>query len=397
MSRNIATAAVGAWLLALSLAFSQAADAKDPSASTPSPAWWVSGEALVWGVKSAPLPPTLTTFVPGSLSDTTGSGGDLGVSGTSVLSPSEMGYGMLPGGRFTLGHWLNSNQSVGLEGDGFFLVGANANFSASSGGSPSLRVPFNNVPPGAGFPLGSSSFVLADPNFAAGGQIIRSSLQLWGLEGNALFPTVEKGPFRLSFLAGVRYVNLREGLSIASTETLLDGSGAFTGSDSFATRNQFLGGQLGAKAQLQFDQFDGSLLAKMALGNNHQTVSINGSSSVTGFGEPAGSTITPGGIFAEGTNIGNESRNVFAYVPEAQVQVGYNFLDRIRVFIAYDFLYLSNAVRPGDQVDTTLNFTGNPTIGGAGSTLTGAARPQPQFKSSSFWAQGINIGLGYKF
>jgi hypothetical protein len=40
-----------------------------------------------------------------------------------------------------------------------------------------LRVPFSNVPPGAGFPLGSSSFVLADPGFAAGGQVISSSLQ----------------------------------------------------------------------------------------------------------------------------------------------------------------------------------------------------------------------------
>jgi len=261
--------------------------------------WWVKGEALVWSVKSAPLPPTLTTFAPGSLSAITGAGGDVGVAGTTILSPDNMRFDPLAGGRFTLGHWLDPNQSLGVEGAGFFLGSRNAGFSETSGGAPPLRVPFTNVPPGAGFPLGNSSFVLADPGVAAGGQVISSSLQFWGAEGNAIFHAFNARTVNVSLLAGVRYLNLSEGLTIASTETLLPpfAGNTFTGTDSFGTRNQFFGGQVGAKAETQYGRFDGSLLGKLAFGDNYQTVSVNGSSAVSGFGFPPGS-VTPGGIFA---------------------------------------------------------------------------------------------------
>ena len=53
-------------------------------------------------------------------------------------------------------------------------------------------------------------------------------------------------------------------------------------------------------------------------------------------------------------------------------------------------------MRPGDQIDTTLNLTGSPVIS-PGSTLTGAARPMPLFNGSSFWAQGVKFGASYLF
>ncbi len=202
----------------------------------------------------------------------------------------------------------------------------------------------------------------------------------------------------MSVLAGFRYIDLREGLTIASTENLL---GAFAGTsytanDNFATKNQFFGAQLGVKAEKQFGQFDGSAVAKVALGDNRQTVSIYGNSIVTGnsFGVPAG--ITPGGIFTQATNIGRQSRNQFAVVPEAQLEVGYHVSSGMRIFVGYDFIYLNNVVRPGNQIDTTINFTGNPAITPPG-VLTGAARPGPQFNGSAFWAQGVKLGASYAF
>ncbi len=130
---------------------------------------WVSGETLLWWQKSAPLPPTLTTFAAGSPSATAGFGGALGNLGTTVLSPDHLGYDMDVGGRFTLGYWLDDDRQVGIEASGFFLGTQTATFSVASNGSTPLRVPFVNVPPGAGFPLGESSFVLANPGFAWGG------------------------------------------------------------------------------------------------------------------------------------------------------------------------------------------------------------------------------------
>ena len=372
---------------------------KAPPKPSPAPTWWVSGGALLWSVKSAPLPPTLTTFAPGSPSASTGFGGALGIPGTIVLSPDHLGYGLFPGGQLTIGRWLSSDPRFGLEASGFLLGSRSAGFSSSSAGSPSLRVPFFNVPPGAGFPLGSSSFVLADPAFASGGQTVSSSLQFWGIEGNGLYRAYNGPGASVAVIAGLRYIDLREGLSIVSSESLLPPSaaGSFTGTDNFATRNQFFGAQLGVKAQQQFGQFDGSVVAKVAVGDNYQTVSINGNSVVSGtaFGTPPG--MTPGGIFTQLTNIGQQSRNQFAAVPEAKVELGYRLSSGIRFFVGYDAIYLSNVVRPGNQIDTTLNLTGNPAISGPGAVLTGAPRPGPLSNGSSFLAQGIQIGASYAF
>lgn len=350
---------------------------------------------MLWAVKSAPLPPTLTTFAAGTPSAVTGNGGELGVAGTSVLSPDHLSSNPFAGGRFTVGRWL-TDPRFGVELDGFFLASRNAGFSATSNGSIPLRVPFFNVPPGAGFPLGSSSFLLADPNFAAGGQSISSSLGFWGIEANGLYRGVTLGRLDITILAGFRYIDLREGLSIVSTENQLPPlSGSYVGTDSFSTRNQFFGAQIGAKAQQQFGRFDASGVAKLALGDNYQTVIVNGFSTAAGFAGAA--PFSPGGIFTQVTNIGQQTRNQFAVVPEAQVQVGYRLQGGVRLFAGYDFLYVSNVLRPGNQIDTTLNLTSNPTISGTGSTLTGAARPMPLLNGSSFWAQGVKLGAGYTF
>jgi hypothetical protein len=420
MSRRIASVAAQASLIGLASALAQMANAQaqlvapsapirstnaaapatgnapDPLVTPPSSAWWASAEALVWDVRSAPLPPTLTTFAPGTPSATTGFGGQLGVPGTSVLSPDHIGYGMAPGARFSLGHWLDTNPKWGIEGEGFFLDSRTASFSASSSGTPPLRVPFTNVPPGDGFPLGPSSFVLADPGFAAGSQVIDSSLQFWGAEGNGLYRALDAGPYHVSLLAGVRYLDLREGLSITSNEAVPT-EGSYSAFDKFETRNQFIGGQVGVKANAQFGQFDGSLLAKVALGDINQTVIANGSSVVTGFGGPSTPTTTPGGLFTQTTNIGQQNRNAFSAVPEARFELGYWLLPGIRLSAGYDFIYLGNVVRPGNEIDTTLNLTTNPAISGPGVAAMGAARPEPLSTRSSFWAQGVTVHLTYRF
>lgn len=402
MIRSFATATACLAYAALAFGALDAAGAADLPVKAPPqqpalPNWWVSGGPLLWSVKSGPLPPTLTTFVAGSPSAANGAGGALGIPGTIVLSPDHVEYDPFVGGRIAVGRWL-ADQRFGLEAEGFVLGSRSTDFSAASDGTVPLRVPFVNVPPGAGFPLGSSSFVLADPAFAAGGQSISSSLRFWGVEGNGLYRAYSGPEFSVSILAGLRYIDLREDLSIASTESLLPApSASFTGTDSFSTKNQFFGAQLGVKAQKQLGTFDGSVVAKVALGDNYQTVSVNGSSLVVGtaFGIPPG--LTPGGIFAQTTNTGQQTRNQFAVVPEVQLQLGYRASSGLRLFIGYDILYLSNVVRPGNQIDTTINFTGNPTINGPGTTLTGAPRPAPQFNGSSFWAQGVQFGASYAF
>ena len=71
--------------------------------------------------------------------------------------------------------------------------------------------------------------------------------------------------------------------------------------------------------------------------------------------------------------------------------------------IGYDFLYWSSVVRPGDQIvpeasagaKTPPPFGQVPTFPGFG---PGAAPVPPvPYQTSSFWAQGLNFGIGLRF
>jgi hypothetical protein len=103
-----------------------------------------------------------------------------------------------------------------------------------------------------------------------------------------------------------------------------------------------------------------------------------------------------GGVFALPTNIGRTSHNVFAVVPEGIFKIGIKMGDSGRFFVGYNFIYLSDAVRPGDQVDRSINPTQVAALNPAG-VLSGIDRPRPLFNRSDFWAQGLMIGLETRY
>ena len=81
-------------------------------------------------------------------------------------------------------------------------------------------------------------------------------------------------------MTGFRYLQLNDSLGV--TETLLAPGGAgIIVNDSFGTRNNFYGGQLGLRGQYQCGGFFVNGTAKLALGTVYQTVNINGASVVT--------------------------------------------------------------------------------------------------------------------
>jgi len=105
------------------------------------------------------------------------------------------------------------------------------------------------------------------------------------------------------------------------------------------------------------------------------------------------STQTVGGLFAQPTNIGEYTRNVFAVVPEGDLQLGYQVTSRWRATVGYTFFYMSDVARPGDQVDRTIN----PSFLASPPTLASPARPVFEFKGSDYWAQGLDFGLEFRF
>ena len=362
--------------------------------------FWARAEYLLWGIKDGNVPPLAT-------SSTVPLGGQLGAVGTTTLFSGDQNYNARHGGRFTIGTWLDDCQTTGIEGSYFFLNGSSDNFNASSTGAPGSDVlarPFFNVITGL-----QDRQLIASPGVSSGTIGISSSSQLQGANLNMLCNLcccgnecgccqtddyVASG-YRMDLISGFRFLQLNEDLVIAENITGLAG-GPLAGQtinvvDRFSTRNNFYGGQVGARTEYYRGPWFVNVSGSVALGSTHQEVEIRGTSTFT----PPGVT-QPGGLLALPTNIGNYSRDKFTVVPEIGINVGRQLTKNLRAYVGYNFIYWSSVVRPGDQIDPVINPTQIPTAAGPG-TLVGPARPAFAFHDTDFWAQGINFGVAFSF
>jgi hypothetical protein len=121
----------------------------------------------------------------------------------------------------------------------------------------------------------------------------------------------------------------------------------------------------------------------------HETVLVNGSTTVI---EPALAPFTsPGGLLAQGTNSGVRSRNRLAFIPEINVNLGYRVNDQLSLTMGYSFLYFSDVVVAGGQIDRTVNLSQNP------GPIVGPVSPAPLFNTTDYWVQGLSLGMDYHF
>ncbi len=352
-------------------------------------AFWVRGEYLLWWLKDAPLAVPIATTVSGQAAVPLGlpNAGALGTSGTRVLSPGTLDAGAYSGARVSAGAWLDGDQTFGAEASGFLLPTRSTSFSAIStlNSGPALLVPFVNA---AANPPAESALPLGGQGQAAGRVSATSRAELWGAAGNGLFNVVKDEGRSLTLLGGARYLDLREGLGLGFSATSPEGAVlAFT--DQFSTRNQFWGGNLGARGEVRFGNLFVGASGEVALGEMHESVSAGGATTFTAV---AGGFQNSGGFFAQPSNSGRRTADVFAVVPEVGVQVGYDVTSHLRAFVGYEFLYVSDVVRPGDQIDRRINpsqFFARP--------LVGPAVPAPLFNHTDFWAQGLTFGLSLQF
>jgi hypothetical protein len=346
---------------------------------------WANAEYLLSWIRNAPMPVPIASTVAGqaSVPAAPANAGALGGAGTEVLSRDTLNAGGISGMRFTVGGWLDSENCIGGEFGGFFLPTRSATFAANSTfqNGPSLLVPFFNA--GAA-PPGPVALPLGGQGQATGLISAVNRTELWGMAGNGLFNVIRDEDRSLTLLLGVRYLDLLEGLEMGFT-TVAPGGATLVFDDRFSTRNQFWGCNLGARGEMSFGDFFAGLCAQVALGDMHESIEVGGQ---TNFTAPAGGFHNSGGLFAQPSNSGRRTADVFAVVPEIGVQFGYNVTSRVRVFCSYDFLYASDVVRPGDQIDGRINPSQ-----AFGRPLVGPAFPAPEFNHTGFWAQGVSFGV----
>jgi hypothetical protein len=344
---------------------------------------------MIWWMKTARFPPLVTTGDP-----TDRAPGSLDSPNTSILFGGPgMDYRDRKGGRFSAGIWLDDEQTWGLDARYFFLGGRSIHASFVSPGSPVVATPFFNVNTGL-----QDSSLATFPGVTSGQIAVDAPTFLQGVEANLTGALVVMDRFRLDALVGFRYLNLQERLQITETSLVtlapqyvglvpFNGN-TITVNDSFETHNAFYGAQIGGRFEWNYKRWVLSLEGKVALGATHQAVSIHGFTAIDT--QPA--TFVNSGLLAVASNSGNFTRNVFAVVPEAELSIGYQLTDHIRVFAGYNFLYWSNVVRPGDQVDTSVNPDLVPTSATFGAT-GGPARPAFSFRSTDFFAHGAHVGM----
>lgn len=351
---------------------------------------WDDFEFLLWWPKPQALPPLVT----GTRS---GTAPVLGSPSTAVLVAGHS-FDNEPsgGGRFTLGFSINSEETLGVEGTYFFLGSRSFKETISSQNNPaalSLGLPFVDSATGH-----EDAFVVAAPGISRGSVFVSGTTRIQGAEGNFVANLYDAPSLKINGIVGYRYLEVNEGIALEEQRTML-GSTSVYGPiyDGFDGRNQFNGGQIGLHADLTHGLIFCELTGKLALGVTSEVVQIDGASTIyTSSAKGVTAQTLPGGVYALPTNIGRYTSNSFAVAPEAIVKVGLKLGDMGRVFVGYNFLYLSDMVRPGDQIDRTLNPVQIPTLNPGGS-FAGAERPRVPFFRSDFWTQGLIIGLETRY
>jgi hypothetical protein len=336
----------------------------------------------MWWFKTGPVPPLVSG----------GSTGILGTPGnTSLINSLGFDDRVRSGGRFSAGYRFKDLPELGVEGSFFFLEDRTSTTGLSSSGSPILGTPFVSATTGA-----EGVDLIASPG-AAGGVAVATSTRLWGAETNLAAGILHGDHYTVALLAGARYLHLGEDLDInvrSSQALLVPGTGVSASADHFGTHNDFYGGQLGGELGWERGPFFVTFRGRVALGSTHESADILGAT-VLPVGSGVISTL-PGGRLALPTNSGHFSRDELAFAPEVGINVGCDLTSHLRAFVGYTFLYWDGVARPGALIDRVVNPSQIPS-GSAAPVLTGPARPGFAFHNSDFWAQGINLGLEFRY
>jgi Putative beta barrel porin-7 (BBP7) len=354
---------------------------------------YVRAEYLAWTIRDSNLPILLVAGPAGTVDTSDGN-----LNGTiPVVGGGSINNDWRSGFRINAGMWINECQNWGIDGSYFFLSKQSNAVTVASNGNPELGRPYFDpvgtpVPPLAG--PGTYAEVVARAG-VAGIFTAETSNSLWGADLNVRKGLLIGCRWRVDALAGFRYLNFNEELHINELSTATNTTVPMTGvlQDNFEVKNNFYGGQLGLVGELQRGRWSIDWFTKVALGTTNQAVDIHGAQALIVNGAPAAAANF--GLLAQPTNSGHFTRNEFSVVPEFGINVGWQATPHLKLYCGYNFLYWSNVLRVGDQIDPVLNVPSRPGPLLLQRQPANPARPAVLFNDTDFWAQGVNVGLQF--
>lgn len=335
---------------------------------------WLTGEAVLWWPKGAPLPP-LVTASRGAAPPRFGGPNTTLLVGGAADSPESVG------GRFGYGFSVNEQGTAGL-GATYFFLGTRVRRELF-GDAPGRTFGRPVIDPATG---AETVLPVSAPGGPRGSVGVATSTRAMGWEANGLFNLVNGPQARINAVVGYRYFQVNEGLAV--TQLAVVPGGSMNVADQFDTRNRFHGAQLGLTADVVHGGLFLELTGKIALGQSTGLVAVRGLTTGPGGALPVG-------VLAQATNSGHFNQSSLAVLPEGTVRLGFRFENRSRIYVGYNLLYLSEAVRPGEQIDRAVDVA-NLTHFGTGVAVA-SDRPSLPFLRSDFWVQGVVIGLEYRY
>lgn len=303
--------------------------------------------------------------------------------GTQVLFGGERVLDdMTPGGRVTLGTWLDEQGCVSLVFRGWGAGREGFRFERASDGDRVIARPFLNTDPFG--PGGQDSLPIAG-NVAGltnipGRITIDGSNEVYGADVAFRRLWAEGLGGVVEVLYGYQHMRMRDRLNIASVS--FPTPNVVSVEDSFDADNRFHGGQFGLAARYREGcwSFDG--LIKVAAG------SLRRDALRSGFAD-LGMGAEPPGLLVGFSNSDPIRNSTFAWVPELNATLGYRYTQHLDLTIGYHLVAMTDALRVSGMIDPDLAVNRNPN--------SGPADPSPDLRFSTFHVQGIHFGLQYVY
>ncbi len=315
---------------------------------------WIDAGYWYGTITGQNVPPLVSAAPPGT---PRAQAGALGQPNTTVLYPTgKVNDNWRSGFYLNTGLWFDKCQTCGIEGNLFFLGTSRERSVSGSDGTNIVTRPFFNTQNGM-----PDTQLVSFPNVLAGTVTVDSRSNFIGGGVNFIKNLCCTPCSRFDLLVGYHYMSLEDEINIRENLTSLPGQPnvtpgtQFVVNDNFRTSNTFNGVNIGVSTDRRYSHWYLGARAGVALGNVHQQVDINGSTTITSPGF-APRTFS-GGLLAQPSNIGTYERDRFAAIPWLGVRLGLHVTPRIRTYVGYDFMYFSNVVRAGDQIDLRVNPT----------------------------------------
>ncbi|MFO0914752.1 MAG: BBP7 family outer membrane beta-barrel protein [Pirellulales bacterium] len=362
--------------------------------------FWVDKEFLFWWGQGAKSPALVTGSPAGTPIQQAGL---IGAPGTRILAGNQPLNGDVSwGGQWRGGVWLDDCRTWGLEAGVFFLddTGDSSHWG-SSDGSLIVSRPFVDAISGQ-----NNAQLISYPGVLAGTVDVDSSTtSLWGLDVVNRFPLCccqapgDCDSFsnysRWDLLAGYRHFALSDQLRIEENlfplePTFVPGT-QLNLVDQFRASNQFDGLVMGLLGERWRNRLYGMAAFRLNVGQVTRHVDINGQTTVTVPGNPT--AIGTGGLYALPSNIGSYRDADWTVLPELQLRLGRRLYRRWTVFGGYQLLIWPHVARAAEQIDTVVNTELLPPP----LPLTGPYRPAYTGHTSTFWLQGLSLGIDCRF